>query len=54
MVTYIQGPFFADDSLNSKQQRKKLRDEVFQCMSKLAENSNFEMIEYKRKEEENG
>ena len=54
MVTYIRGPFFADDSLNSKQQRKKLRDEVFQCMSKLAENSNFEMIEYKRKEEENG
>ena len=54
MVTYIQGPFFADDSLNPKEQRKKLRDEVYASMSKLAENSNCEVIEYRRKEEENG
>ena len=54
MVTYIQGPFFADDSLNPQEQRKKLRDEVYSSMSKLAENSNVEMIQYIRKEEENG
>ena len=53
MVTYIQGPFFADDSLNPKEQRKKLRDEVYLSMSKFAEHSDFEMIEYRRKEEEN-
>ena len=55
IVTYIDGPFYPDDTLPVRQQRKKLRDEVYDTMCKRAENSNVEWIKYvpaEKKEEE--
>ena len=49
-VTYIDGPFYPDNSLPVKQRRKKLRDEVYQTMCRRAENSDMEVIRYIRKE----
>lgn len=46
IVTYIDGPFFADPALNKKEQQKNLRDKVFNCMTKRSKNSNIEYIKY--------
>lgn len=48
IVTYIDGPFFGDASLNIREQKQKLRDEVYECMCRRSENSNVEVIEYKK------
>lgn len=50
IVTYIDGPFFADESLNPKEARRKLRDQVYQCMVERSKCSDYEYIEYRRKE----
>ena len=50
MVTYIEGPFLPDMELSLKQRRKKLRDEVYETMCRLAEHSDTEVIRYIRKE----
>ena len=46
MVTYIDGPFYPDQSLPVKEQKKLLRDQVYHTMVERAENSNMEMIQY--------
>ena len=46
IVTYIDGPFFPDDTLPSRQRRKKLRDEVYFAMCERAKSSNVEWIRY--------
>ncbi len=51
IVTYIDGPFFADETLDPRQARQKLRDQVYQCMVERSGNSDYEYIEYRRKEE---
>ena len=48
IVTYIDGPFFADDNLNKKQQQKDLRDKIYNCMVERSKNSNIEYIKYIR------
>ncbi len=53
MVTYIDGPFYPREDLNLRQQKKDLRDRVYACMCQRAKNSNVEVIQYKKKEEEN-
>ena len=50
IVTYVDGPFYADKSLSSKEQRKELRDKVYNTMVERAKKSNVEMIHYERKE----
>lgn len=50
IITYIDGPFFADEALNSKEARQKLRDQVYQCMVERSKSSDYEYIEYQRKE----
>ena len=52
MVTYVDGPFYADKSLSSKEQRKDLRDRVYNTMVERAKNSNVELINYVKKEKE--
>ncbi len=58
MVTYIRGPFMADQSLSPKEQRRQLRDMVYKAMVELSENSDVEYIKYIKKdnqgEKENG
>lgn len=50
IVTYIDGPFFPDAAAPVKEQRKKLRDEVYHIMSTRAKNSNMVLIDYRKKE----
>lgn len=54
IVTYIDGPFYPDKSLSPKEQRKDLRDKVYNCMCERAKNSNVVWIEYIKKEEKDG
>lgn len=46
IITYIDGPFRADESLNSREARLKLRDQVYQCMSDRSKTSDYEYIKY--------
>lgn len=50
IVTYIDGPFYPDQSLPLRAQKKDLRDRVYACMCERAKKSTVEMIEYRRKE----
>ena len=50
IVSYIDGPFFADDTLtNIKEQKEDLRNRVYECMVERSKNSNIEVIEYIKK-----
>ena len=48
IVTYIDGPFYADDSLKIREQKQKLRDMVYDCMCIRSKNSNVEVVEYRK------
>ncbi len=50
IVTYIDGPFFADKELNKKMAQKNLRDKIYNCMVERSKNSNIEYIKYLKKE----
>ena len=50
MVTYIEGPFFPDSALPYRERMKKLRDEVYETMCRLAAHSDVTFIQYIRKE----
>lgn len=53
IVTYVDGPFFADKSISSKEQKTKLRDMVYNTMVERSKNNNIEVIKYIKKEEKN-
>lgn len=46
IVTYIDGPFFADKKLSPKEQKQDLRDRVYECMCNRSKNSDIEIIKY--------
>jgi hypothetical protein len=48
MVSYIDGPFFPDNSLNKKEAQEKLRDEVYKKMCERSKNNNVKKIIYKK------
>lgn len=50
IITYIDGPFFPDESLKPRQRQKDLRDRVYQQMVERSRESDFEFIEYRPKE----
>lgn len=52
IVTYIDGPFYPDGTLPKRQQKKELRDRIYQCMTERARLSNVEVIKYIKKDEE--
>jgi len=52
IVTYVDGPFYADETLSGKDQRKQLRDLVYNAMCERAKNSNVDLIKYVKKTEE--
>ncbi len=54
IVTYIDGPFFADESIPTRQRKTELRNRVYDCMCKRAKNSNVEQIQYIKRENEDG
>ena len=49
IVTYIDGPFFWDNSLSKKDQKADLRNKVYNTMVERSKNSNFEYIKYVKK-----
>lgn len=46
IVTYVDGPFYPDETLNKKQAQEKLRDEVYEAMNNRSKNNNIEIIKY--------
>ena len=51
IVTYIDGPFYANKELSSKEQKQELRDRVYNQMVERSKNNNIEYIKYIKKEE---
>ena len=51
IITRIRGPFYADESLPSKEAISKLRNEVYEAMCELSEYSDVELIKYTKKED---
>ena len=51
IVTYIDGPFYPDASLKPKDRQQDLRDRVYRCMEERSQESNIQVIEYRKKEE---
>lgn len=49
IVTYIDGPFFPDETLPPRQRQQALRDQVYRCMVERSRESDFELIEYREK-----
>lgn len=47
IITYIDGPFYANKELSIKEQQQDLRNRVYECMCKRCKNSNIEIIQYK-------
>ena len=54
IVTYIDGPFYPDETLPARDRKKDLRDRVLACMRARAKNSTVQRIHYIKKETENG
>ena len=54
IVTYIDGPFYPDKSLSQKEQRKNLRDQVYNAMCERAKSSDVVWIEYIKREDKDG
>jgi len=52
MVTYVDGPFFCDESLPKAKQKEELRNQVYEAMVKRSLNSNVEVIKYIKRESE--
>lgn len=52
IVTYVDGPFFPDESLPPRDQRKDLRDRIYNCMCERSRESDCVYIQYIRKETE--
>lgn len=53
IVTYVDGPFFPNKELTFKEQRADLRNQVYNCMCKRAENSTVNWIQYIKKDIKN-
>ncbi len=52
IVTYVDGPFFADNNLDRSARKKDLRDKVYAAMCERARLSTVEKIKYVKKEEQ--
>lgn len=46
IIIYIDGPFYQDDKLPKKQAQEKLRDEIYNKMSKRAGKNNINVVKY--------
>jgi hypothetical protein len=47
-VTYVDGPFYPDETLPLAQQKKKLRDDIFEKMTERSKLSCVTWIEYRK------
>lgn len=53
ILAYVDGPFYPDDSLTTKDKIQNLRDNVYDTMCKRSAMSSYEKIKYIKKECEN-
>ncbi|MBQ9747510.1 MAG: 1-acyl-sn-glycerol-3-phosphate acyltransferase [Clostridia bacterium] len=53
IVSYIDGPFYPDETLSVRERRRELRDRVYEAMCERAKRSDMACIQYIKKEEEN-
>lgn len=53
IVTYIDGPFFPDESLPPRERKRDLRDRIHAAMTERAKLSDYVTVEYIKKEENN-
>ena len=51
IVTYVDGPFFADETLGKKEKQADLRNKVYETMCSRSKMNNVEMIQYIKQEE---
>lgn len=51
-MTYVDGPFYADESLPAREQKRMLRDKVYQTMCERAKSNEVELIHYERERDE--
>ena len=54
IVTYIDGPFYPDESIPERKRKTELRDRVYACMCERAKLSTVVKIQYIKKEECDG
>ena len=50
-VTYLDGPFYPDQSLSPRARTQALRDEIYQAMVKRSRESDCEYIRYEKRED---
>ena len=48
VITYVDGPFYPNTDLSPKEQRKHLRDQVYECMCERAKTSTYEFVRYEK------
>lgn len=53
LVTYVDGPFYVQEEGSKRQQKMKLRDEVYQTMVKRSRENTVEVIKYIKKDKTN-
>ena len=46
IVTYIDGPFWPNESLGKHEKQEDLRNRVYEAMTKRSRNSNIEIVKY--------
>ena len=51
IITYIDGPFYPNENASSKEQRKNLCHQVYECMQRRSANNNVIRIDYRKKED---
>lgn len=51
IVIYVDGPFYKDKDLNSKDAEQKMRDEIYNKMIERSKESNVEIIKYQHNED---
>lgn len=54
IVTYVDGPFYADKGLSGKEQKAQLRNQVYEMMCRRSRENTVEMIHYVRADEADG
>lgn len=50
IVIYVDGPFYADKTKNTKEQQEELHDKIFAVMTERSKMSNYETYQYIQKE----
>lgn len=51
IISYIDGPFYANKELPIKERTQELRNKIYNCMTERSKNSDIEKIKYVKKQE---